>query len=102
MCVDENGNTRLINAINNRNEKESLNIIKNGNCNPEIINKDGDNALLLSIHRDLPKVALEILNLKNINVSYVDNYGNTALTLSIKNFKKMFQIKLLSYIMILI
>jgi len=88
MCVDENGNTKLINAINNRNEKEALNIIKNGNCNPEIINKDGDNALLLSIHRDLPKVALEILNLKDINVSYVDNYGNTALTLSIKKFQE--------------
>jgi len=88
MCVDENGNTKLINAINNRNEKEALNIIKNGICYHEIINKDGDNALLLSIHRDLPKVALEILSLKDINVSYVDNYGNTALTLSIKKFQE--------------
>jgi ankyrin repeat protein len=97
MCVDQNGDTPLILAIINENSEQALNIIKNGNCYPHIVNSYGDTALLLSIHKNMPHVSLEILNTGNANPGHVDNYGNTSLTLSIKKMFESVANKIIEY-----
>jgi len=84
MCVDQNGDTPLILAIINENSVEALNIIKNGNCYPHIVNSYGDTALLLSIHKNMPYVA--------INKYHKNNFGFDALAIAkSRNYTELFQ-----------
>jgi ankyrin repeat protein len=76
--------THLILTIISGNQEEAINIIKNGDSHPEVVNAYGDTALLLSIHYSMEELALEILDTNNANPGHIDHHKNSALILAIK------------------
>ena len=80
--VNNDGNTALIYAINNKLLYIALAIIGTGNSNPEQVNKDGNTALIIACQKELNDVALALIETGKSKPEQVNNAFETALIIA--------------------
>ena len=68
----------LIDSIKNKKTADALEIIKNGNFNPEYVDDNGNTALIYACQKDMPDVALALINTHKSKPEQVDINGQTA------------------------
>jgi ankyrin repeat protein len=111
-CIDVDGNTPLINAVQRNNKELVKYLINEGKANIEHKNKDGNNALILSIFKnksytihdqndsvedinDITKILLEKYKELELCVDCEDKNNNTPLSLAIVILKNTALVKML-------
>jgi len=97
FIVNEDGNTALILACDNKMTEVALELIKTGHANPEQINNNyGNTALILACENIMTEVTLELIKTGHVNPEQINNnYGNTALILACRNEMKEVALELI-------
>ncbi len=83
--INNNSNTALILACDNKLSIIASMLISTEESNPEHVNKNGNTALIWACHNGMSKVALALIATGKSNPGKINNYNKTALIWACEN-----------------